>query len=187
MEFLINLIPGDRYPYDPPKGTFMSPVSNLRVHPNLYCEGKICLSILGTWAGPKWSSVLNLSNIIMSIQSILCDNPITNEPGCENHTKKSKISTTYNLVVKYTVLKMVLNFINNKYKISDVLKDKVKQYIKNNIEKYNKLFNEIKELGIINTDNNVHYYGLNNINLNFNELFKEWSSISNSISPIIEI
>lgn len=175
--FWINLVPSDRYPFDPPKGTFMSPVSNLRVHPNLYCEGKICLSILGTWQGPKWSSILNLSSVVLSIQSILCDNPIINEPGCEQYTLDSPISKSYNLVVKYTTLKMIVNFINNKYSISDYLKTKVIEYIKENLKKYNKLFEAIKDVGMINTSHDIRYYGLQNINLDFKQLYQEWIDV----------
>ena len=170
--FWIQMIPKERYPFESPKGKFMSPVQNLRVHPNLYCEGKICLSILGTWSGPSWTSLLNFSSIILSIQSILCDNPITNEPGCENCKKDSLMSINYNMVVKYTTLRIILNFLQRKYCISLYLQDKVNEYVINNIDEYEKLFSENKENLI--TDNNIRYYGLNNIKLNFSELYEEW-------------
>jgi ubiquitin-conjugating enzyme E2 Z len=45
-------IPND-YPVKPPKVTFVQHTGE-RIHPNLYVEGKVCLSILGTWTGPPW-------------------------------------------------------------------------------------------------------------------------------------
>jgi len=170
--FWIKLEPNARYPFESPKGTFMSPFSRLRIHPNLYCEGKICLSILGTWAGPPWTSLLNFSSIILSIQSILCDNPIINEPGCEKYTKESSISKDYNMVVKYTTLRMILNFLQCKYQISSNLQNKIHDYVVNNIDEYEKFFEEHKDNGDF-TINKIRYYELSNVKLNFKELYYE--------------
>lgn len=39
-------IPQDDYPWKPPKVKFIQHTGH-RIHPNLYVEGKVCLSILG--------------------------------------------------------------------------------------------------------------------------------------------
>lgn len=54
-----------------------------RLNPNLYAEGKVCLSLLGTWSGPGWvAGKSTLLQVLISIQSmILWSEPITNEPG----------------------------------------------------------------------------------------------------------
>ncbi|CAE6409284.1 unnamed protein product [Rhizoctonia solani] len=54
-----------------------------RFNPNLYADGKVCLSLLGTWSGPGWiSGKSTLLQVLISIQSmILCDEPYLNEPG----------------------------------------------------------------------------------------------------------
>lgn len=179
--FWIQMKPSERYPYESPKAQYMSPVYGLRIHPNLYCEGKICLSILGTWAGPPWTSLLNFETIGITIQSLLNDNPITNEPGNENILVSSHKAQSYNLVVKYTTLLSIIKFLKNEYKISSDLQNKITQYISKNLEKYNKLFNDIKELGIYNTENHVHYYGLNNKILNFTALYNEWTSMNTNL------
>lgn len=46
-------------------------------------DGKVCLSLLGTWSGPGWSAGKStLLQVLISIQSmILCDEPYLNEPG----------------------------------------------------------------------------------------------------------
>ncbi|WVF68400.1 hypothetical protein IAT40_003165 [Kwoniella sp. CBS 6097] len=54
-----------------------------RYNPNLYADGKVCLSLLGTWSGPGWiSGQSTLLQALISIQSlILCEEPYLNEPG----------------------------------------------------------------------------------------------------------
>ena len=58
-----------------------------RFNPNIYAQGKVCLSILGTWRGERgeqWSSAQGLESILISIQSLMSSNPYENEPGYEN-------------------------------------------------------------------------------------------------------
>lgn len=87
------------YPTDPPKVTFRScapclPAPNaeaghtarpgkryVRLHPNLYIDGKVCLSLLGTWEGPPWTSCCTIRILLIAIQSILDDDPYMNEPN----------------------------------------------------------------------------------------------------------
>ena len=54
-----------------------------RLNPNLYAEGKVCLSLLGTWSGPGWvPGKSTLLQVLVSIQAmILCEEPIANEPS----------------------------------------------------------------------------------------------------------
>jgi ubiquitin-protein ligase len=73
----------DDYPFNPPNVQILTTDHTTRFHPNLYVEGKVCLSILGTWNGPKWSAVMSISTVLSSIQSLLEANPIVNEPGYE--------------------------------------------------------------------------------------------------------
>ena len=76
-----------RYPYDypftSPKVHIITSDAQTRFHPNLYIDGKVCLSILGTWRGPSWAPVMTISTVLTTIQSILEANPIVNEPGHE--------------------------------------------------------------------------------------------------------
>ncbi|GAA5932431.1 hypothetical protein JCM1841_000579 [Sporobolomyces salmonicolor] len=58
----------------------------VRFNPNLYAEGKVCLSLLGTWAGAPeemWQpGTSTLLQVLISISSmILCSFPFYNEPG----------------------------------------------------------------------------------------------------------
>ncbi|CAD7966615.1 unnamed protein product [Amoebophrya sp. A120] len=91
--------PGN-YPYAPPKVMFRTGDGRVRFNPNLYVEGKVCLSILGTWQGPGWTSICNLRSVLITIQSLMSNHPITNEPGHENSTGK-KEDTDYNKILTY--------------------------------------------------------------------------------------
>lgn len=60
----------------------------VRFNPNLYDNGKVCLSLLGTWQGQdgeKWNNKTStFLQVLVSIQSlILVDDPYFNEPGWE--------------------------------------------------------------------------------------------------------
>eukprot|EP01120_Amphizonella_sp_Union-15-10_P002793 TRINITY_DN13081_c0_g1_i2.p1 TRINITY_DN13081_c0_g1~~TRINITY_DN13081_c0_g1_i2.p1 ORF type:complete len:175 (+),score=49.03 TRINITY_DN13081_c0_g1_i2:55-525(+) len=53
------------YPNHPPKVQFLTKV----FHPNVYADGRLCLDILQE----QWSPVYDVSGILTSIQSLLCD------------------------------------------------------------------------------------------------------------------
>jgi ubiquitin-conjugating enzyme E2 O len=82
--FFDIFLPAD-YPKSPPKMLYWAGTSRDRLNPNLYENGKVCLSLLGTWNGPGWdpktSSILQL---LLSVQAlVLVDEPYFNEPGFE--------------------------------------------------------------------------------------------------------
>ncbi|KAF1353796.1 ubiquitin-conjugating enzyme E2 [Delphinella strobiligena] len=52
-----------RYPYVPPEVRFKTPI----YHPNVDMKGRICLDILKD----KWSAVLNVGSVLLSLQSLL--------------------------------------------------------------------------------------------------------------------
>ncbi|KAL2134757.1 hypothetical protein VTI74DRAFT_10913 [Chaetomium olivicolor] len=63
-----------------------------RFNPNIYANGKVCLSILGTWRGEpgeEWSPAQGLESILLSIQSLMSSNPYENEPGFEDASEES--------------------------------------------------------------------------------------------------
>lgn len=76
------------YPTKPPQVTAITTNGGrTRFNPNIYAQGKVCLSILGTWRGERgeeWSSAQGLESILISIQSLMSGNPYENEPGFED-------------------------------------------------------------------------------------------------------
>ncbi|KAH8120020.1 hypothetical protein DFH11DRAFT_1557864 [Phellopilus nigrolimitatus] len=87
--FVIDWMLDANFPQTPPIAHFLSWTNgNGRVNPNLYEEGKVCLSILGTWAGDRsesWSSARSsLLQALVSIQGlVLVKDPWFCEPAYE--------------------------------------------------------------------------------------------------------
>ncbi|KAI1090803.1 hypothetical protein F5B19DRAFT_494076 [Rostrohypoxylon terebratum] len=98
------------YPNSPPLMRFRTTNGGtIRFNPNLYEDGKICLSLLGTWAGEPWrADQSTILQVLVSIQSmILCEQPWYNEPGREQTENKS-LSVKYNNDVRAWTLKFAL-------------------------------------------------------------------------------
>ncbi|XP_070546542.1 ubiquitin-conjugating enzyme E2 Z-like [Ptychodera flava] len=80
--FLIRFPPD--YPIRPPRvKLIITGDGKVRFNPKIYRNGKVCLSILGTWSGPAWSPAQSLSSVLISIQSLMNEKPYHNEPGFE--------------------------------------------------------------------------------------------------------
>jgi len=100
------------YPDEPPKVLIVTgPNHGLRFNPNLYSNGKVCLSLLGTWQGPGWiPETSTLLQVLVSIQSlILVPDPYFNEPGFDasssDHQKRSKL---YDAQIRAATLKVAI-------------------------------------------------------------------------------
>ncbi|RKF82194.1 Ubiquitin-conjugating enzyme E2-34 kDa [Golovinomyces cichoracearum] len=72
----------DKYPYAPPTFKFLQPI----YHPNIYPDGKVCISILhaagedeqsGELACERWSSIQSVESVLRSILLLLDDPEIT--------------------------------------------------------------------------------------------------------------
>jgi len=133
------------YPITPPKVKFINLNGQVRFHPNLYKCGKVCLSILNTWHGPGWTSVQTLSSVLLSIQSLMNEHPIQNEPGWETETgQKSK---DYNNVISYfNIETSVIRAISKTPESCLVFKDIILKYFVNNIQKYYKVLENNSKL-----------------------------------------
>lgn len=104
--FLIRCPPN--YPIAAPKVKLMTTSDGtVRFNPNFYKNGKVCLSLLGTWSGPSWSSALSLSSLLMSIQSLMNDKPYHNEPGYEKE-KRFGASRAYNLIIQHETIRVAV-------------------------------------------------------------------------------
>mmetsp|Transcript_28549 Transcript_28549/g.25440 ORF Transcript_28549/g.25440 Transcript_28549/m.25440 type:complete len:352 (+) Transcript_28549:6147-7202(+) len=104
----------DQYPNKPPSVNLMTTGAGaVRFNPNLYANGKVCLSLLGTWSGrggenwnPKLSTFLQ---VLLSIQSLIMSEDVYfNEPGLEVHagTEQGELDNEgYSNVVRYCNIK----------------------------------------------------------------------------------
>jgi ubiquitin-conjugating enzyme E2 Z len=97
----------DQYPCFPPRVTLKTTGGGrTRFNPNLYGDGKVCLSILGTWSGPSWSPAQNIGSVLLSIRSLMNSNPYFNEPGFEN--KPVQESRAYNHIIRHETLRIAI-------------------------------------------------------------------------------
>jgi ubiquitin-protein ligase len=79
-------IPED-YPHSPPKVTFVN-YDGVRIHPNMYEDGKCCSTILNTWPSDneKWTSSMGIETVLLTFHSFFDNNPYTYEPGGRDDT-----------------------------------------------------------------------------------------------------
>eukprot|EP01065_Artemidia_motanka_P039692 TRINITY_DN487_c3_g1_i1.p1 TRINITY_DN487_c3_g1~~TRINITY_DN487_c3_g1_i1.p1 ORF type:complete len:1123 (+),score=366.57 TRINITY_DN487_c3_g1_i1:117-3485(+) len=85
--FVFDIFLPTEYPNEPPKVNMVTTHGRqVRFNPNLYADGKVCLSLLGTWDGPGWKpKESTLLQVLLSIQSmIMVADPYYNEPGFES-------------------------------------------------------------------------------------------------------
>ncbi|KAH8311659.1 hypothetical protein KR044_007401 [Drosophila immigrans] len=84
--FFFDFQMGSDYPKSPPTCHYISYCTE-RLNPNLYEEGKVCVSLLGTWSGRDtevWTPQSTMLQVLVSIQGlILVDEPYYNEAGYE--------------------------------------------------------------------------------------------------------
>ena len=156
-----------KYPFEPPVVTY-KPQNTVRIHPNIYVNGKVCLSILGTWSGPSWTSAMDIINVLITIQSLLDDQPLCNEPGYEKIVpSKMHIHNDYNMVIEYnTYNSLILGRLNTKFEEFDNFKKDMIEYFEKNktniIKKIEKNMEKYKDklsvrIGIYNIYETIDY------------------------------
>ena len=177
------------YPYSPPDVAYV-PVNGIRIHPNLYTRhhksgfGKVCLSILGTWNGPQWTTIMDISAVLLSIQSVLDKYPLLNEPGYNlNDISHQKVIHDFNdIAFSETIISLIItNFFRTPEDFS-IFKNTMVDYINNNFLNIRKnILNRknIKKRKII-----YDLYRLNYV-IDINVLLKEYLLFCNKINLII--
>ena len=105
------------YPHSPPKVKYCTNGENIRFNPNLYKCGKVCVSILNTWRGDQWSSCQTISTVLLTLCTLLCKDPLLNEPGVSSSNPDFK---------KYTE---IIEFFNIKVAICDLIEKKPGVYL----------------------------------------------------------
>lgn len=95
------------YPHSPPHVLYCTNGEMIRFNPNLYCNGKVCISVLNTWKGEQWTSCQTISTILLTLCTLLCKDPLLNEPGVSkchadfnNYTKIIEFKTIDIAVLK---------------------------------------------------------------------------------------
>tara|TARA_Y100000816_G_C26078134_1_gene567820 strand:+ start:569 stop:1270 length:702 start_codon:yes stop_codon:yes gene_type:complete len=162
--YFFNLEMPNNYPFSPPKVSYCTQNGKTRFNPNLYTNGKVCLSIINTWSGPKWSSCNSISTVLLSIQALVfVNNPLHNEPGYEKENGQKNMN--YNILLTYenfktSIHKMIQNTPNTFENFKSIMieqfinnYDKILESIENNMDKHDKIYH----LNIYNMKQKLDY------------------------------
>ena len=86
------------YPHSPPTVSYHTNGDNIRFNPNLYKCGKVCVSILNTWRGEQWTSCQTISTLLLTLCTLLSNDPLLNEPGVN---KQHRDFVKYTKIIEY--------------------------------------------------------------------------------------
>ncbi|PAA53145.1 hypothetical protein BOX15_Mlig030329g1 [Macrostomum lignano] len=112
--YIIMRVP-PQYPNQPPRARLVTTGNGqVRFNPNLYKNGKICLSILGTWQGPGWTPVMSLRSVLLSIQTLLNERPYHNEPGFEVERQQGDAQAYYDIITHETIRAAVCDMLERR-------------------------------------------------------------------------
>ena len=146
--YLFNFQFPSNYPHSPPKVTFHTNDGITRMNPNLYRNGKVCISILNTWKGDQWSSCQTITSVLLTLCIVLNEKPLLNEPGVKE-TDNDMIN--YNRIIRYKNVKIgVLDVLNKKY-----FRDNFEEFREICKEEFRKNYNDILK----NIENNIEDEG----------------------------
>jgi ubiquitin-conjugating enzyme E2 Z len=171
--YFFNITIPINYPFSPPKFTFLNKCDGIRYHPNFYVDGYVCLSILNTWGQNEWSPCQTITAIASTIQSVMNDNPIINEPGYETET--GVFAQDYYKIIEYynifgAVLKEIrflqLDFANFKPIIINHFLSNYDKYLKI-IKKNKQINNEVVTCQIYSLSVKLEY---DNLEINMDRL-----------------
>jgi ubiquitin-conjugating enzyme E2 Z len=145
--YLFSLNYPTDYPHSPPKVTYHTNGDGIRFNPNLYKCGKVCISLLNTWRGEQWTSCQTISSVLLTLCTLLCKDPLLNEPGINSAHKDFH---AYTRIIEYKNIEIAyLHMINKDERVFsskfDVFYGYMKEYfyknadaIAENLEKYKK-------------------------------------------------
>lgn len=136
------------YPWKPPIGKFLTTDGKSRMHPNLYAkEGKICLSLLGTWSGPSWTACQTILSVIISLIPLFNEYPLQCEPSYEIHNGPTQRHKDYNEFIRHENLRLaVIESFTNPPKGYECFKPIIQKKMVEFIPKYIDTCNKYKSI-----------------------------------------
>ena len=155
-----------KYPYEPPVVDYCTNDGKTRFNPNFYINRKTCLSVLNTWKGEQWTSCQSITTILLSLSTVLCKNPLLNEPHI---TPSHRDFLNYTTSIEYENINVAICGILTR-RISEhffqIFEPQMKDHFQKNVEKLidfcHKKPQEIKliRVGIYYMDTRINYSNL---------------------------
>ena len=172
----------ENYPHSPPVVKFCTNDSRTRMNPNLYRNGKVCLSILNTWRGDAWTGCQTISTVLLALVTVLNSNPLLNEPGI-NETHQDV--NVYNRIIAYKNIETAIYFVLNSETIMEnfeCFSDIMHKFFLKNYKQIIKQLSDLEETASTHEHLTTKIYNLsiltnyeelnNNINLLYKKLVK---------------
>jgi ubiquitin-conjugating enzyme E2 Z len=174
------------YPHSPPKVKYCTNGNNIRFNPNLYKCGKVCVSLLNTWRGDQWTSCQSISTVLLTLCTLLCTNPLLNEPGIIKNNPEVDV---YTEIIQFSNIDIAIcdiinrkkcvhmqffdhfypfvkeNFTNNYDKIIEFVENKINENKESKESKESKEYKESKESKILKTNMYCMTVEINYVNL----------------------
>lgn len=163
------------YPHSPPKVKYCTNGNDIRFNPNLYKCGKVCVSLLNTWRGDQWTSCQSISTVLLTLCTLLCQDPLLNEPGVSNTHNDMH---SYNEIIQFANLDVAIcDIIIKRTGIYMHFFDYFYSFIRENFNKNydnlimiaeNKYHNEFKECKNMKTG----FYAMN-VNIDYKKIIEK--------------
>lgn len=133
--FLFDIQLPNIYPAVPPLFRYLSQCSG-RLNPNLYDNGKVCVSLLGTWIGKgteRWTSKSSLLQVLISIQGlILVNEPYYNEAGFDSDRGLQEGYENSRCYNEMALIKVVQSMTQLARKPVEVFQQEIKEHFNSN-------------------------------------------------------
>lgn len=175
--YLFDIKISNEYPFKPPSVKFETIDTKIRFNPNFYENGKVCLSVLGTWAGPSWTSSMNIANILQILRMTMTEVPKHNEPGYENDN--STETNNYTEIVRFNNYNFAILYQLNNYQ--GIFTNVIRNIFKNKKEKIlsdlDKLITKYNDKPTLTTS-----YSSQNAKLDYDKIKKDLQTINSSSS-----
>ena len=169
------------YPHSPPKVKYWTNGNKIRFNPNLYTCGKVCVSLLNTWRGDQWTSCQTISTVLLTLCTLLCSDPLLNEPGVN---KNNKDIVSYNEIIEFSNIAIAIcDIMEKKEGVFMPFFENFYPFVKENfIKNYDKIveFAEKKNKEFNTEEKNFKtvLYTMN-ININYNKVLEKLNSLKN--------
>ena len=169
------------YPYSPPHIIYCTNAEKIRFNPNLYTNGKVCLSLLNTWKGEQWTSCQTISSILLTLCTVLRKNPLLNEPGVK---KEHHDFEKYNRIIQYKNIDIaILQILQKKLGVFldqfQVFDSEIKENFKRNANKLREYLEERKSKEPDPVVLTTGLYNMN-VNINWNDLYDRFMIFYNT-------
>ena len=166
------------YPFQPPKVTFLTSNGITRFNPNLYVKGKVCISILNTWHGEKWSSCQSIRTVLLTLCTLLNESPLDNEPG---YDYRSPEFIPYNETIEYMNISFAIcDQLSNTSLMHPFLHQFLPTMKDIFIKNYDKLLQFIKNKSKEEKIINIPLYTMSTL-INYSELEHKLNNVKNMI------